>query len=149
LEESDGLRPVLGNVFEPRKKHTPFPVEILVRTVQKSVSISCPFACSFLMLYNCSCGKKHKSRTTVLKHKSKYVQTDVQMNVQMDKMDKTKSPRGQSVLKEINLLEVYKKMTETINPKKDEKKEPAYQCGACKGTFEEKYKRCPHCGAEF
>lgn len=33
------------------------------------------------MLYNCSCGKKHKSRTTVLKHKSKSVQTDVHLDV--------------------------------------------------------------------
>jgi DNA-directed RNA polymerase subunit RPC12/RpoP len=54
-----------------------------------------------------------------------------------------------SVLKEIKLLEVYNSMTETINPKKDEKKEPAYKCGGCGGTFEEKYKRCPHCGVEF
>lgn len=80
---------------------------------------------------------------------------NVQMDVQMDKVDKTKKdgpagrPNGQSVLKEISLLEEYNKMTETINPKKDEKKEPAYKCGGCGGTFDEKYKRCPHCGTEF
>jgi len=74
------------------------------------------------------------------------------MNVQMNKVnkDKKKSPQGQSVLKEINLLEEYTKMTEIIDPKKDKKTtEPNYKCGGCGGTFDEKYKRCPHCGAEF
>ncbi len=57
--------------------------------------------------------------------------------------------QGQSFIKEINLKGEFDRMTETINPKKEEKKETKYQCGACQGTFDEKYKRCPHCGAEF
>jgi len=77
------------------------------------------------------------------------------MNVQMDKVDKAKKdgpaarPNGQSVLKEINLQGEFTRMTETINPKKDEKKEPKYKCGACGETFDEKKKFCPGCGVEF
>lgn len=59
------------------------------------------------------------------------------------------SLKGQSFIKEINLKGEFDRMTETINPKKEEKKEPKYECGSCHGTFDEKYKRCPHCGAEF
>lgn len=108
------------------------------------------------MLYDCSCGKKHKSRTTVLKHKKKSVHSDVQMNVQTDSGHEPKSGQkngqqtGRSFLKEINLKGEFEKMAEKINPKKeDPPKDPKYECGACGQKFNEKYSRCPHCGVEF
>lgn len=113
------------------------------------------------MEYTCPCGKVHKSRNTVHRHKKALAEKDVLKDVPKgqkgtspeDKKDvpkdRTEDKKGQSVLKEINLLEEYNRMTETVNPKKDEKKEPKYKCGACSETFDEKYKRCPHCGVEF
>ena len=131
----------------------------------------------FILMYDCPCGKKHKSRTTVHKHKKrileaskeppKSVQMDVHLNVQngqkMDKKNGQKMDRqirghispppsnGQSFIKEINLKGEFDSMQEVINPKKEEKSEsePKYKCGGCGGTFNERYKRCPHCGAEF
>lgn len=54
-----------------------------------------------------------------------------------------------SFLKEINLQGEFTKMTDTINPKKDENKDPKFKCGACGQPFNERHKRCPHCGVEF
>ncbi len=120
------------------------------------------------LMYDCPCGKKHKSRNTVSRHRkklsaSKTVPSDVPKDVpkgqekdrgQDGGQDSATSNhdasfKGQSFIKEINLKGEFDKMTETVNPKKPENTEPKYECGSCHGTFNEKHKRCPHCGAEF
>lgn len=128
----------------------------------KNMSLFCPFSMSSFMEYTCPCGKKHKSRNTVSRHKKaeaqKAVLGGVPKDVLKDKKGQKKDvpkdkegqekgqEKGQSFLKEIKLLETYEKMTETITPKKEE---PKYKCDACSGTFNERHKRCPHCGVEF
>ncbi len=125
----------------------------------------------FILMYDCPCGKKHKSRTTVQKHKkriagashdaTKSVQTNVQMDVQngqkMNKVDSTRniqgnsppSTLGQSFIKEINLKGEFDRMTETLNPKKPPEQKPDIKCGACGEMLEKKTKHCPYCGVEF
>lgn len=113
------------------------------------------------MEYTCPCGKKHKSRNTVSRHKKaqaqKAVLADVPKDVLKDKKgqekgqqeDKKGQEKRHSFLKEINLQGEFTKMTDTINPKKEETKEAKFKCGACGQTFNERHKRCPHCGVEF
>lgn len=105
------------------------------------------------MEYKCPCGKTHKSRNTVSRHKKALAEKDnlgnVPKDVPKDKKGQDKDIQGHSFLKEINLQGEFNKMTDTINPKKEENKEPKYKCGACGGTFDERHKRCPHCGREF
>lgn len=121
------------------------------------------------MEYMCPCGKKHKSRNTVSRHKKAEAQKAVLGNVPKDVLkdkkgqkkgqekDRTEDIKGQSrgsnpqvsanaFFKEINLKGEFDKMAETINPKKEEAK---FKCGACSGEFNERHKRCPHCGVEF
>jgi hypothetical protein len=98
------------------------------------------------MEYKCPCGKMHKSRNTVSRHKKALAQKAVLGNVPKDV---PKDKQGHSFLKEINLQGEFNKMAETINPKKEETKEAKYECGSCHQKFNDKYKRCPHCGVEF
>ncbi|CAG0997134.1 hypothetical protein METP3_03038 [Methanosarcinales archaeon] len=103
-------------------------------------------------MYDCPCGKKHKSRDTVNRHKKKQLgqENTVRKPVRSDvRSDKSDSTIGQSFFKEINLKGEFDKMAEVINPKKEETKEAKYECGSCHQKFNDKYKRCPHCGVEF
>jgi hypothetical protein len=123
-------------------------------SVLKNVSLFCPFSMSSCMEYTCPCGKKHKSRNTVSRHKKAEAQKSVLGTVPKDKKGQEKGQqedkKGQSFLKEINLQGEFTKMTDIVNPKKpEEPKEAKFKCGACGGTFNDKYKRCPHCGVEF
>lgn len=117
---------------------------------------------SFCMEYMCPCGKKHKSRNTVSRHKKAEAQKSTLGHVPEDvPKDKKGHEKGQdrgsnpqvlvsaNFLKEINLQGEFNKMEETVNPKKDKGEEKIYKCGSCSGTFKEKIKRCPHCGVEF
>jgi hypothetical protein len=124
---------------------------------------------SLFMEYTCPCGKKHKSRNTVSRHKKaeaqKAVLGTVPKDVLKDKKGQEKGQqedkkgqekgqqqedkKGQSFFKEINLLGEFTKMADIVNPKKEENKESKYECGACHQKFNDKYKRCPHCGVEF
>lgn len=136
----------------------------------KNVSLFCPFSMSSFMEYTCPCGKKHKSRNTVSRHKKAEAQKAVLGTVPKDVLkDKKGQEKGQqedkkgqsrgsnpqvpasanSFLKEINLLGEFTKMADIVNPKKEEIKEAKYECGACHNKFNEKLKRCPHCGVEF
>lgn len=114
------------------------------------------------MEYTCPCGKKHKSRNTVSRHKKAEAQKAVLAYVPKDVLkdkkgqekgqqeDKKGQEKGHSFLKEINLLGEFTKMADIVNPKKpEESKESKYECGACHQKFNDKYKRCPHCGVEF
>lgn len=109
------------------------------------------------MEYTCPCGKKHKSRNTVSRHKKAeaqkavlaYVPKDVLKDKKGQEKGQQEDKKGQSFFKEINLLGEFTKMTDTINPKKEESKEAKFKCGACRQTFNERHKRCPHCGVEF
>jgi DNA-directed RNA polymerase subunit RPC12/RpoP len=107
------------------------------------------------------CGKKvkflrkhikrsHLSREKVEKvpEKVENVQEKVQ-EISLENSKEKGQEKGPSFLKEIKLLETYEKMTDTITPKKEENKEAKYKCGGCGGTFNERHKRCPHCGVEF
>lgn len=111
-------------------------------------------------LYKCPCGKWHKSRTTVSRHrkaiesgemdiKKDNVQKDVPLDKgQVSQMDTKKDTNGQSTstfLKEINLKGEFDKMGKTINPKEEDQNE----CGACKAKFAGEPKFCPNCGVEF
>jgi rubrerythrin len=101
------------------------------------------------MEYKCPCGKMHKSRNTVSRHKKALAQKVIGGNVTQEKKGQEMDIKGHSFLKEINLQGEFDKMTDTINPKKDEQKEAKFKCGACGQTFNERHKRCPHCGVEF
>jgi DNA-directed RNA polymerase subunit RPC12/RpoP len=107
------------------------------------------------------CGKKvkflrkHMKRAHISAEKVEKVpekvenfQENVPEKVQEISKEKVQE-KGPSFLKEIKLLETYEKMTDTINPKKEESKEAKFKCGACGQTFNERHKRCPHCGVEF
>lgn len=59
---------------------------------------------------------------------------------------------AESKLLTINFKPEYDKMTETLNPKKENKsgKEKKYQCGACGATFDNlKDGKCPDCEAQL
>jgi DNA-directed RNA polymerase subunit RPC12/RpoP len=103
------------------------------------------------MEYKCPCGKTHKSRNTVSRHKKALAQKAIVGGIPKDIPNEKKGQdtQGRSFLKEINLSGEFNKMAETINPKKDETKEAKYECGSCHNKFNDKYKRCPHCGVEF
>jgi DNA-directed RNA polymerase subunit RPC12/RpoP len=101
------------------------------------------------MEYKCPCGKTHKSRNTVSRHKKALAQKEIVGSISKEKKGQEKDIKGHSFLKEINLQGEFNKMAETINPKKDETKEAKYECGSCHQKFNDKYKRCPHCGVEF
>lgn len=112
---------------------------------------------SSFMEYMCPCGKKHKSRNTVSRHKKALAEKDVLGTVPKDvpkdkkgqEKGQQKDIKGHSFLKEINLKGEFDKMADIINPKKEEPKEAKYECGSCHEKFNDKYKRCPHCGVEF
>ncbi len=97
------------------------------------------------------CGKNLKFLKKHIKkvHSSMEIPGKIPGKFQENSRENSRKDPKTSFLKEINLKGEFDRMTETINPKKEEKKDPKYQCGACGGTFDEKYKRCPHCGAEF
>lgn len=94
--------------------------------------------------YDCPCGKKHKSRTTVLKHKRKIEQE----NQNSGENEQSSTSKSTAKIIEINLKPEFDKLTETINPKNKEG-EKKYDCGKCAGEFTDKQKFCPHCGCEF
>lgn len=114
-------------------------------------------------MYKCSCGKWHKSRTTVARHKNAMESPErntkkdsVPLDVPLDKgqvshldkkVDKNEQSTG-SFLKEINLKGEFDRMTKVINPKKG-KEDEENECGACHGKFSGSSKFCPHCGVEF
>jgi hypothetical protein len=91
--------------------------------------------------YNCLCGKSHKSRDTVRRHKQKY---------ELEKAEISDTPENARIIKRINMTGEFDKMTEIVNPKKNEtEKESAYQCGQCSAKFNERIRYCPACGADF
>ena len=106
------------------------------------------------MEYDCPCGKKHRSRNTVHRHKKALAEKDVLKDVPKGQKgtsseDKKGRPPGQSFIKEIDLQEEYRNMAEKVDPKKPAEGEPKYECSACGEKFNEKKKHCPGCGVEF
>jgi DNA-directed RNA polymerase subunit RPC12/RpoP len=96
------------------------------------------------------CGKKVKFLKKHIKrvHLSMDNSGKIPGKVQEISMENSKE-KIPSFLKEINLQGEFNKMADVINPKKEEPKEAKYECGSCHQKFNDKYKRCPHCGVEF
>lgn len=92
-------------------------------------------------MYDCPCGKQHKSRDTVRRHKN-----DPRRN-------KESYTDDTGPIVKLDLKPEYDKMAEIIEPKKKEPEktdaEPKFECGTCHGKFNERVKYCPHCGVEF
>jgi rRNA maturation endonuclease Nob1 len=91
------------------------------------------------LLYDCPCGKKHKTRMTVYTHKKKMV---------LESKDETDK---KNILNEISLKGEFENMSQKIIPKDDKKDEYKYECGKCHKEFNNfsEGKTCPFCGVEF
>lgn len=92
------------------------------------------------------CGKKYKFLKKHIKRSHSSGDIPGKSSGKVQEISREKNP---VFLKQINLKGEFDKMADIINPKKDESKEPKFECGSCHNKFNEKYKKCPHCGVEF
>jgi DNA-directed RNA polymerase subunit RPC12/RpoP len=102
------------------------------------------------------CGKKVKFLKKHIKRAHSSVENSGKIPEKVQEISREKSKENPkekipSFLKEINLLGEFTKMADIVNPKKEKEeiKEAKFECGACHQKFNDKYKRCPHCGVEF
>ena len=102
-------------------------------------------------MYECICGKSHKSRSTVAVHTKKSKSDSVTSVQKPENTSISTTSVGSEVksgaIKEIDLNGEYEVNMAKINPKKEVAEEN--ECGSCQGKFNGKPKFCPNCGIEF
>lgn len=108
-------------------------------------------------LYDCVCGKKHKSRQTVLNHKRKAgalptSEKDEKKAAPLDVQNKAK-PDVQSYnerVVEIDLKPEFENMVEEMKPKaKKNEPQDGYKCPICETVYKNKVTKCAVCNTEF
>jgi len=101
-------------------------------------------------MYECICGKSHKSRSTVAIH-TKKLKSDSVTSVQKPEETPEIVTSGSNVtsgaIQEINLKQEYEVNMAKIQPKKAIEEEN--ECGKCGGKFNGTPKFCPNCGVEL